>query len=67
MKYPRLIDGEGAEFRSGERFKLACCDCGLVHQIVIVARGGKVGLAMKRDNRATGAMRRWNQRWKEVT
>lgn len=58
MTYRVLIDGEGVAFRSGERFKFACCDCGLVHDMVIVARGRKVGMAVKRNKRSTAAKRR---------
>jgi len=57
-RYIQRIDGEGWEVKAGEIFKLACCDCGLVHQVVIVVNKGKVGIAAKRDNRATGQRRR---------
>jgi hypothetical protein len=52
-RYKQRIDGEGWEVKPGQVFKLACCDCGLVHQVVIVIDGGKVGIAAKRDNRTT--------------
>ncbi len=58
MKYPVLKDGEGVSFRSKERFKLACCDCGLVHEVVLVASKGWVGMALRRNKRATAARRR---------
>lgn len=58
MKYTQRKDGEGWEVNPGEVFKLACCDCGLVHQVVIVVEEGKIGIAAKRDNRATGQRRR---------
>lgn len=60
--YTQRKDNEGFEVPNGEIYKLACCDCGLVHQIVIVAPGLKkgtpLGMAAKRDNRATAARRR---------
>lgn len=60
MKYPRIKDGEGVDLKSGQIFKFACCDCGLVHDMVIVSgKGRNVGLAMKRNKRATAAMRRY--------
>lgn len=62
MTYRVMNDGEGVEFRSGERWKFACCDCGLVHDMVIVSRGRKIGLALKRNKRATAAKRRKAQR-----
>jgi hypothetical protein len=57
-RYTQRKDGEGWEVKPGEIFKLACCDCGLVHQVVIVIEDGKVGIAAKRDARATGQRRR---------
>lgn len=57
-KYKQRKDGEGWEVNSGEVFKVACCDCGLVHRFVVVADGDKVGIAAERDNRATGQRRR---------
>ena len=60
MKYPRLIDGEGVEFKSKEMWKFMCCDCGLVHDMILVAggKGTPIGLAMRRNKRATAAARR---------
>lgn len=60
MKYPRLIDGEGVEFKSKVIWKFMCCDCGLVHDMVLVAgrKGSPIGLAARRNNRATAAARR---------
>lgn len=44
-----LTDGEGVELASGEIFNLRCCDCGLVHRVVIVSQDDKpVGLALER-------------------
>jgi len=61
-KYTQRQDNEGFEIPNEEVYKLACCDCGLVHQIVIVApktkKGTPIGFAAKRDNRATAARRR---------
>lgn len=61
-KYTQRQDNEGFEVPNAEPYKLACCDCGLVHQIVIVAPGVKkgtpIGFAARRDNRATGQRRR---------
>lgn len=61
-KYTQRTDGEGFQIPNGEIYKLACCDCGLVHKIVIIAPGVKngvgIGIAVARDNRATGQRRR---------
>lgn len=61
-KYTQRQDGEGFTIPNGQIYKLACCDCGLVHQIVISAPGVKegepLGFAARRDNRATATRRR---------
>lgn len=57
MKYEQLIDGKGISLRSGQVLKFACCDCGLVHDMALVARKGWVGMAVKRNKRATARRR----------
>jgi hypothetical protein len=65
-KYPILSDGEGFELeplrknsRGFQLLKLACCDCNLVHIIAFaIEKNGNLGVALKRDNRATAALRR---------
>lgn len=42
-------------------YKVACCDCGLVHVVDIRIRNGHVQFRAKRDNRATAARRRWEK------
>jgi hypothetical protein len=59
MKYKQRMDGEGFELPLKQIYKLACCDCGLVHQVVFAVEDGKLGMAAKRDNRATGQRRRY--------
>ena len=57
----RMKDGEAVALRLNEIFRFACCDCGLVHDMVLVAHEeepGMVGLALRRNKRATSAMRR---------
>ncbi len=70
-KYTQRSDGEGFEVPNGQVYKLACCDCGLVHQIVILApgveKGTPLGFAAKRDNRATAARRRKSSENTEVS
>lgn len=39
-------------------YRLACCDCGLVHSMNFRVSGGKAQFAAFRDNRATAAIRR---------
>jgi hypothetical protein len=61
-RYTQHTDGEGFEIPNGQIYKLACCDCGLTHRIVILApglpKGTPIGFAAERDNRATGQRRR---------
>jgi len=61
-KYTQRIDGEGFDIPNRTVYKLACCDCGLVHQIVLaspgVRKGVGIGFACKRDNRATAQRRK---------
>lgn len=58
-KYKQRRDGEGFEVKSGEINRIACCHCNLVHDMVFVSEDGKpIGIAAKRNNRATGQRRR---------
>ena len=58
MKTVQLQDCEGIALQSNKPFNFACCDCGLVHRVVIVSEDGKpVGFAVKRDPAATEARR----------
>jgi hypothetical protein len=57
--YTQRQDGEGFEVPSGELYKIACCDCGLVHDFVFISQDNKpIGVAARRNNRATGQRRR---------
>ena len=63
-KYKKRIDGEGFEVPLGEVYKIACCDCGLVHDVVWVYEDGKLAMATRRNNRATGQRRRKREKRK---
>lgn len=39
-------------------YKLACCDCGLVHELEFDVEDGRPIFRARRDNRATGQVRR---------
>ena len=47
-------------------YKMACCDCGLVHDMDFRIRkewrGNVVEFRVSRNQRATSAMRRWRER-----
>jgi len=56
-KYRSVQDGEWVQpVRRG--YRMACCDCGLVHKINFRIKDGHIQLQPKRDNRATGQVRR---------
>lgn len=58
-RYAKRLDGEGFTVPCGEVYRLACCDCGLVHDFVFVSEDGKpIGVAARRNERATGQRRR---------
>lgn len=61
MKYRKVQAGEWVQpIRKG--YRLACCDCGLVHiinfRLVKAGKGNKVQFQAFRDNRATAGIRR---------
>lgn len=60
MKYVQRFDEEGFEVKSKVRQRWACCDCNLVHDIVFVSgrKGTPIGVAARRNERATAARRR---------
>lgn len=61
--YTRMVDGEGISLPANAVFLFACCDCGLVHDVVVATRGkSDFGLAVRRNKRATAARRRWIER-----
>lgn len=61
-RYTQRFDGEGFTVPVGEVFRLACCDCGLVHDMVFISEDGKpIGVAARRNNIST-ALRRRNLR-----
>ena len=41
-------------------YKMACCDCGLVHDIDFRIRKKRIQFRVRRNNRSTGQFRRWN-------
>lgn len=56
-RYPQVQAGEWVQpIRKG--YKMACCDCGLVHVMDFRIYKGRVQLRAFRDNRATGQLRK---------
>ena len=58
MRYRQRIDGDGFTVPNGQVTRWACCDCGLVHDLAFVAVDGEIGVAARRNRRATAARRR---------
>ena len=59
-RYTQRKDGEGFGVQSEETIRIACCDCGLVHDFTFVSTDGEpIGIAAARNNRATGQRRRY--------
>lgn len=58
VKYIQRIDGEYWSITREEIFRIACCDCGLVHDIIVVEEDGELTMAARKNNRATGQRRR---------
>jgi len=42
-------------------YKMACCDCGLVHQMDFRIEDDRVQFRARRDARSTGQVRRWKK------
>ena len=59
-KYVQRVDGEGFIVPLNEKYRLACCDCGLVHDVVWVydKKEKLLGMAVQRNNRATAQRRK---------
>ena len=60
MEYEVKESGEWFEVEQGH--KVACCDCGLVHDFYFRRRKGKLEMRAIRNNRSTGQVRRHMKR-----
>jgi hypothetical protein len=59
VRFTQRFDGEGFDVQSGEIHRIACCDCGLVHDFAFVSEDGKpIGVAARRNKRLTVQRRR---------
>lgn len=59
MRYKQRGDSEVFEVPVNKIYRFACCDCGLVHDLVFMSQDKKpIYIAAKRNNRATAARRR---------
>jgi hypothetical protein len=62
MKQLFLVSGKTTKFPAGELITWSCCDCGLVHQVVLHQFKKKVGVTMWRDEYLTSKERKCNIR-----
>lgn len=65
MKYVQVHDGEWLPLVRREFIK--CCDCGLVHEVIVRTHRGKLQVQYVRDNRKTAQGRRWQEKKKKLT
>lgn len=56
-KYAQVFDGEWVRPQM-RKWGMACCDCGLVHEVTFRVLGKVVEFRARRDQRATGQVRR---------
>jgi hypothetical protein len=61
VKYKRTYSGETFQV-ARPWWRVACCDCGLVHDMKFKVSGHKIFLTVERNNRATAAKRRRKQK-----
>lgn len=58
-RYFIVQDGVVFEQELKKKTRWVCCDCGLAHDVCFALEdNGKLGVAMKRNARATGQIRR---------
>lgn len=57
-RYPKVKPMEWVQPRMSH-YKMCCCDCGLVHDMFFRIVGGNVQFKCRRNNRATGQIRRY--------
>ena len=59
-KYVQRYDEEGFVVPLNKIYRLACCDCGLVHDVVWAydKKTKELGMAVRINNRATAQRRR---------
>lgn len=67
IKQESAVDGRWTAtiypvMRDKQPYRMACCDCGLVHDIEVWVEEGRVALRVARNNRATAQVRRHMER-----
>ena len=59
--YPEVDSEEWFHLPAGG-MRIACCDCGLVHDVSYRRRGAKIEVRFARNDRATAGLRRGMKR-----
>jgi hypothetical protein len=58
-KHPHTKDGWTEWYRPAMRnYRMSCCDCGLVHEVQFKVDGKELHMRVRRNERATAAVRR---------
>jgi hypothetical protein len=63
MRYPAEVendDGWTDWIHPLPGYRMACCDCGLVHNMEFDTEDGEVIFRARRNARSTGQVRRWS-------
>lgn len=60
LRYIQTRDGDTFYIPARKKYTMACCDCGLVHNMVFVPtpNGRRIGVAVEIDQRRTAGRRR---------
>lgn len=57
-KITQRFDYESFEIPLNEKYRIFCCDCGLVHDVVWIIEDGKLFMTTVRNNKSTAQRRR---------
>jgi hypothetical protein len=57
-KITQRYDYETFEIPIGEKYRLICCDCSLVHDVVFLIEDGKLFMTAVQNHRSTSQKRR---------
>ena len=57
-KITQRYDYESFEIPIGEKYRLVCCDCSLVHDVVFLIEDGKLFMTAVQNRKSTAQKRR---------
>lgn len=61
MQEPAPGPGGWINWRKISQTRIACCDCGLVHDVEVKPHKGSIYIRMRRNNRSTAQVRRYTK------